>query len=151
MGSRMQVPSSKKSIDLAVQKCQGGEGCRRIGATMARGGSQGGPGDIAMVRVLSSKTVIHSWFGRATLNSESPGGRYLRLCSGPRRHQYLHRAVWEAVAGFPVPAGWVVHHMRPDHCCPESLVALEACLHVHAEQQIRRAHVWTPVTSEARM
>lgn len=72
--------------------------------------------------------------GNACLNSESPGSRYFRICSGPRRNQYLHRAIWESVAGRPLPKGWIVHHMFGlAHYCPESLIALEPCLHVHAE------------------
>lgn len=51
---------------------------------------------------------------------------YYRINGGKYRKQYLHRAVWEIVAGKKLPDGWHVHHQDFDktHCCPENLIAM---------------------------
>ena len=55
---------------------------------------------------------------------------YPRINGGAHVDEFLHRAVWEYVAGRPLPPGWHVHHMRGKLCWePESLVASPACLH----------------------
>lgn len=76
------------------------------------------------------KSIIHPIFGSCRLNE----GGYWRINSGPKRNMYLHRAVWEATAGRPVPQGFEVHHMGPKLCaCPHNLVALQKELHVRPE------------------
>lgn len=46
--------------------------------------------------------------------------------AGYQRDQYLHRAVWEAVAGTKIPIGFHVHHQDFDkgNCCPHNLICL---------------------------
>jgi HNH endonuclease len=71
-------------------------------------------------------------FGGCVVNAKG----YPRIASGPLRGQYLHRAVWESVAGRPLPKGWQVHHMNGKlDWAPGSLLALEPCLHVSAERR----------------
>ena len=68
----------------------------------------------------------HPVFGSLRKNAKG----YLRINAGPKRDQYLHRAVWELTAGKPIPEGFEVHHMNGKKCwCPHELVALEAALH----------------------
>lgn len=48
---------------------------------------------------------------------------YPRLTSGPHRGKYLHRAVFEDVAGRPIKEGYVIHHMNGKACaCPHELL-----------------------------
>lgn len=75
---------------------------------------------------MSSAKYYHPWFGTLTRNEKG----YLRINAGPRRNQYLHRAVWEEVAGQELPEGWIVHHMKKGCNCPHNLVAMPECLHV---------------------
>ena len=72
----------------------------------------------------------HPLFGSFRLNK----AEYARINAGRRRDQYLHRAVWEEVAGRPVPKGFDIHHMNGKGCvCPHQLVALQKELHVPPE------------------
>ena len=51
--------------------------------------------------------------------------RYPRIRTGPLRGQYLHRAVWERIAGRAVRPGFVIHHMDGVLCwCPHRLVEM---------------------------
>jgi hypothetical protein len=70
--------------------------------------------------------IIKTPHGNAVINDKG----YPRLTSGARRHAYLHRVVFEVVAGRPVREGAHVHHMNGKLCwCPESLVELDSVLH----------------------
>lgn len=63
-------------------------------------------------------------YGSVVLN---PPKQYPRLTSGPNRNKYLHRVVWETVAGREIPSGFNVHHMNGKYCfCPHHLVCLPA-------------------------
>lgn len=78
------------------------------------------------------KTVEIEGLGRACLNERG----YLRLYTGELRNKYVHRAVWEKIAGRPVPAGFEVHHMGPKTCwCGHNLVAIQRELHVKPGQR----------------
>ena len=73
-----------------------------------------------------SRALIHPSFGSARINAKG----YPRLNGGPRRNQYLHRAVFEEVAGRPVRPGFHIHHMNGKLCwCPHQLVEIQAVLH----------------------
>lgn len=75
-----------------------------------------------------ARSVLVEGYGRCVLNEKG----YLRIWHGPLRKQYLHRAVWERIAGHSVPAGFTVHHIASKYCwCPHNLVALGPGLHVH--------------------
>jgi hypothetical protein len=65
---------------------------------------------------------IHPIFGAVRINSRG----YARISKrGPNRNKYLHLAVWEKIAGRPVPDGFEVHHMNGKACvCPRQLVCL---------------------------
>ena len=55
---------------------------------------------------------------------------YVRLKSGPHRDKYLHRVVWEMIAGHPLPEGFDVHHMGGKReNVGEKLLALDHNLH----------------------
>lgn len=70
--------------------------------------------------------------GRAVLNHKG----YPRLWSGPHRGKYLHRAVFETVAGRPVKPGFHIHHQGPRLCwCPHNLIEMPACF--NPSRQIR--------------
>ena len=76
--------------------------------------------------------VVHSEFGSCRINEKG----YPRINGGPRRNQYLHRAVWEETAGIAVPPGFQIHHMNGKRCwCPHQLVALQSALHVSTERR----------------
>lgn len=45
--------------------------------------------------------------------TSSPKG-YPRFYSGEFRNRYVHRVVWEQLAGRPVPSGWQIHHQDFD-------------------------------------
>lgn len=67
-------------------------------------------------------------FGSCRINDKG----YPRINSGPSRNAYLHRAVWEKIAGKKVPKGFQVHHMNGKLCwCPHQLIALGPGLHAH--------------------
>ena len=53
---------------------------------------------------------IHA-LGKWSLN---PPKGYPRFYSGPLRNHYVSRAVWENIAGKPLPEGWHVHHQDFD-------------------------------------
>lgn len=68
--------------------------------------------------------------GSVHLNPRSQGGAYWRIHSGPHRGKYLHRVVFQQVAGRAVREGFEVHHMNGINCvCPHQLVEVQACLH----------------------
>lgn len=74
---------------------------------------------------------IHPIFGSFHLNHKG----YPRINGGPHRKKFLHRAVWELIAGRPIPEGFTVHHMNGKLCwCPHQLVALGPHLHQHADR-----------------
>lgn len=78
---------------------------------------------------------IDTPLGRCYFNTRHQGGGYWRLSNGPFKRKYLHRAAFEAIAGRPVRDGFVIHHMKGrDHFCGESLVEIQACLHIKSEQ-----------------
>jgi hypothetical protein len=55
---------------------------------------------------------------------------YPRINSGARRDQYLHRAVFEEIAGRPVREGFDIHHMNGKRCfCPDQLIEIQKELH----------------------
>lgn len=70
---------------------------------------------------------IHPWFGKFWLNHKG----YPRCSQGEFRNKFLHRLVWEKVAGERLPEGWQVHHQDHNkmHCCPHNLVASPPELH----------------------
>lgn len=71
-------------------------------------------------------TNIHPIFGAYHFNTKG----YARLHRKPFRGKYLHRAVFEHVAGRPVRDGFHIHHMNGKGCiCPHQLLEIEACLH----------------------
>lgn len=78
---------------------------------------------------MSNAKYFHPWFGSLRRNRKG----YLRINAGSKRDMYLHRAVWEKVAGQPLPDGWVVHHMNKGCNCPHNLVAMPECLHIMSE------------------
>jgi hypothetical protein len=65
---------------------------------------------------------VLKWFGSVRLNHKG----YYRINGGLNRNEYLHRAVWEKVAGRPIPDGWHIHHQdfNKKHCCPHNLIAM---------------------------
>ena len=68
----------------------------------------------------------HPELGSFRLNEKG----YPRLNSGSRRNQYLHRAVFEQVAGRPVREGFDIHHMNGKRCfCPHQLLEIQKALH----------------------
>jgi hypothetical protein len=84
--------------------------------------------------------MTHPLYGPFHLNEKG----YPRLHRKPYRDVYLHRAVFETVAGRPVRDGFQIHHMNGKRCfCPHNLIELEACL--HTDGRIRR----DPYTGEA--
>ena len=79
------------------------------------------------MRALGGK---HPVFGTFRINRKG----YPRINAGPNRDQYLHRAVFEKVAGRPVREGFDVHHMNGKTCfCPHQLVEIQKELHVKPE------------------
>ena len=67
-------------------------------------------------------------FGHCYLN----GKGYPAISGGAHRKEYLHRVVWEKIAGKKIPKGFTVHHMNGKLCwCPHQLVALGPGLHAH--------------------
>jgi len=59
----------------------------------------------------------------------NPPKGYPRFHSGPHRNKYVHRVVWEHVAGCPLPEGWHVHHQSFDRVNfkPHELIAMQPC------------------------
>lgn len=74
-------------------------------------------------------TLQHPLLGRVTVAKNHKG--YWRISAPARlRGKYLHRAVFETVAGRPVKAGFHVHHANGRGCCcPEYLVEIQPALH----------------------
>lgn len=61
--------------------------------------------------------------GKWCLNSHKNGERYPRFYSGKYRNRYVHRVVFEEVAGRPVKEGFHIHHMNGVFCfCPHQLL-----------------------------
>lgn len=70
--------------------------------------------------------TVKSEFGSCRINEKG----YLRINSGPQKDKYLHRAVFEKVAGRPVKQGLHIHHMNGKLCwCPHELLELPMELH----------------------
>lgn len=70
--------------------------------------------------------LTHPTFG--TCRKSTKG--YPRINSGPHADKYLHRAVFEQIAGRPVREGFHVHHMNGKLCfCGHQLIELQAELH----------------------
>ncbi len=68
----------------------------------------------------------HPVFGSCRINHKG----YPRINGGPKRNWYLHRAVFERVAGRPPRDGFHIHHMNGKMCvCPHELVEIQAELH----------------------
>src|SRR6202012_5703207 len=63
----------------------------------------------------------------------NPPNGYPRFSSGPYRGRYVHRVIWEVVAGTPILDGFVIHHMDNNRTNfhPSNLVCLPECLHRH--------------------
>jgi hypothetical protein len=74
--------------------------------------------------------VRHPTLGTFRLNEKG----YPRLNSGKHRNKYVHRAVFEEIAGRPVRTGFNIHHMNGKHCfCPHQLLEIQKELHVASE------------------
>jgi hypothetical protein len=72
----------------------------------------------------------HPEFGSFRLNEKG----YPRLNERKWRNAYLHRAVFEIVAGRPVREGFQIHHMNGKRCfCPHQLLEIQAELHTPPE------------------
>ena len=70
--------------------------------------------------------MFHPIFGSFRLNEKG----YARINAGPHRDKFLHRAVFENVAGRPIKPDHQIHHMNGKQCvCPHQLIELQACLH----------------------
>jgi hypothetical protein len=81
---------------------------------------------------LPESKSFESELGHCVRNAKG----YPRITSGVLRGMYLHRAVWERIAGRKLPEGWQVHHMNGKNCvCGPSLLALQGCLHVAGERR----------------
>lgn len=73
----------------------------------------------------------HPVFGPFRINEKG----YPRLSAGPQKHKYLHRAVFESVAGRPVREGFDIHHMAGKKCfCPHQLIEIQKELHASSER-----------------
>lgn len=69
---------------------------------------------------------VHPEFGRCRLNEKG----YPRISGGPAKDKYLHRAVFEKVAGRKIRHGFHIHHMNGKLCvCPHELLEIQAELH----------------------
>jgi hypothetical protein len=68
----------------------------------------------------------HPIFGSFRLNHKG----YPRLNSRKFGQKFLHRAVFEQVAGRPVRPGFDIHHMAGKRCfCPHNLIEIQRELH----------------------
>jgi hypothetical protein len=77
-------------------------------------------------------TIQHPVLGSVSVRLNHKG--YPRINSGPLRNEFLHRAVFEKIAGRPVREGFHVHHMNGKLCtCCWQLLEIQACLHRAAE------------------
>jgi hypothetical protein len=72
-------------------------------------------------------TILHPIFGSI---AKQPNG-YWRVWRKPWRGYFLHRAVWERLAGHKLPPGWEVHHIDHDKSNnqPYNLIAMPPELH----------------------
>lgn len=69
---------------------------------------------------------VHPVFGSCRINEKG----YPRINSGPGKDKYLHRAVFEEIAGRPVRQGFHIHHQNGKLCtCGWQLIEIEAILH----------------------
>ncbi len=70
--------------------------------------------------------LVHPVFGLCRINEKG----YPRVNNGPAKNKYLHRAVFEMIAGRPVRSGFHIHHMNGQTCvCGFNLLEIEAPLH----------------------
>lgn len=61
--------------------------------------------------------------GKWCLNGKKSNERYPRFYSGKHRNKYVHRVIFEDIAGRPVKPGFQVHHMNGTLCfCPHQLL-----------------------------
>jgi hypothetical protein len=69
----------------------------------------------------------------------NPPKLYPRFTSGMYRNRYVHRIVWELVAGRQLPDGWHVHHQDFDRLnfAPCNLIAMPACFNVVGNSGLR--------------
>lgn len=88
----------------------------------------------------------HPVFGCCTINNK---GYYKIKRRGPYRDKYLHRAVFELVAGRPVKPGYHVHHQNFDKlcCCPWNLIEMPAEFNPRSEP-IRNPNTGRFITAE---
>ena len=70
--------------------------------------------------------MLHPDFGFCRINEKG----YPRINGGPAKDKYLHRAVFEKIAGRPVKPGFHIHHANGKLCvCPWELIEIQAELH----------------------
>ena len=70
--------------------------------------------------------LFHPVFGLCRINEKG----YPRINNGPGKDKYLHRAVFEMIAGRKVRNGFHIHHMNGKLCsCGFNLLEIEAPLH----------------------
>lgn len=69
---------------------------------------------------------VDSAFGSCRINEKG----YPRINGGKFKDAYLHRAVFETVAGRKIRFGFHIHHMNGKLCwCPHQLLEIQAELH----------------------
>lgn len=86
----------------------------------------------------------HPVFGSFRLNRKG----YPRLNSGSYRNEYLHRVVFEQIAGRPIREGFDIHHMNGKQCwCPHQLIEIQKELHP-APQPLRCPYTGEYMTVE---
>lgn len=74
--------------------------------------------------------------GKWCLNG--PPSHYPRFYSGPCRNQYVHRAIFEHVAGRPVKPGFEIHHMNGKLCfCPHQLLECPPAFNPQGNRALR--------------
>ena len=78
------------------------------------------------VRQSARPPVVHPIFGTCRINEKG----YPRINAGPAKDKYLHRAVFERIAGRPVRQGFHIHHQNGKLCaCGWQLIEIQAILH----------------------
>lgn len=97
------------------------------------------------IEVCKPKRGLHPTLGSFRLNHKG----YPRLNGGPRRNQYVHRAVFEIVAVRPIREDCHIHHMASKLCwCPHQLLELPKALHP-AQEPLRDPYTGQFLTIEA--
>ena len=73
--------------------------------------------------------------GHWCINSTKVGEIYPRFTSGKYAGEYVHRAIFEEVAGRPPKEGMHMHHMNGVFCfCPHQLLECPAVFNVKWER-----------------